>query len=196
MKAAYLIVLFVSLLAVLKFPDTDLILIFILDHRSIITHGIIVPYFLYKYLTKKVKSEFLDYAYIGFLIGIAIHLCADLFPKAYIGYAMIKLPFFISIGAPLSIAWMLGNMFFALLIAFKKLKDKNLGDNLKKLNFLAFMVIGIVYLIIDTNFVSKIILMVISFPIIWIYAKRGYKFIKKYWMLDTNLRWAKWCIKY
>ena len=74
---------------------------------------------------------------------------------------------------------MLGNMFFALLIAFKKLKDKNLGDNLKKLNFLAFMVIGIVYLIIDTNFVSKIILMVISFPIIWIYAKRGYKFIKK-----------------
>ena len=66
MKAAYLIVLFVSLLAGLKFPDTDLILIFILDHRSIITHGIIVPYFLYKYLTKKVKSEFLDYAYIGF----------------------------------------------------------------------------------------------------------------------------------
>ena len=179
MKAVYLIVLFVSLLAGLEFPDTDLILIFILDHRSIITHGIIVPYFLYKYLAKKVKSEFLDYAYIGFLIGIAIHLCADLFPKAYIGYAMIKLPFFISIGAPLSIAWMLGNMFFALLIAFKKLKDKNLGDNLKKLNFLAFMVIGIVYLIIDTNFVSKIILMVISFPIIWIYAKKGYKFIKK-----------------
>jgi len=179
MKAAYLIVLFVSLLAGLQFPDTDLLLIFILDHRSIITHGILVPYFLYKYLTKKIKNQFLDYAYIGFLIGIAIHLCADLFPKAYIGYAMIKLPFFISIGAPLSIAWMLGNMFFALKIAFKKLKEKDLKDKSKKLIFLSIIAIGIIYLIIDQNFVSKIILMVISFPIIWIYAKKGFQFIKK-----------------
>jgi len=197
MKTTYLIVLFVSLLAGLEFPDTDLILIFILDHRSIITHGILIPFFLYRYLTKegkqdfinkyfskiltsnKIKNEFLDYAYIGFLIGIAIHLCADLFPKAYIGYAMIKLPFFISIGAPLSIAWMFGNMFFALKIAFKKLKEKDLEDKSKKLIFLTIMAIGIIYLIIDTNFVSKIALMIISFPIIWVYARRGYKVIKK-----------------
>ena len=197
MKKLYLITLFVSLLAGLEFPDTDFILIFILDHRSIITHGILIPFFLYRYLTKegkqdfinkyfskiltsnKIKNEFLDYAYIGFLIGIAIHLCADLFPKAYIGYAMIKLPFFIPIGGPLSIVWMFGNMFFALKIAFKKLKEKNIEAESQKRIFFAIMGIGIIYLILDTNFVSKIALMVISFPIIWVYARRGYKVIKK-----------------
>ena len=197
MKKMYSIVLFVSLLAGLEFPDLDLILIFILDHRSIITHGILIPFFLYRYLTKegkqnlinkylskiltskKIKNEILDYAYIGFLIGIAIHLCADLFPKAYIGYALIKLPFFISIGAPLSILWMIGNIFFALKIAFKKLNEKDLEEKSKNLIFLAIMIIGIIYLIIDSNFVSKITLMVISFPIIWIYARKGYKVIKK-----------------
>ena len=197
MKKIYLITLFVSLLAGLEFPDTDFILIFILDHRSIITHGILIPFFLYRYLTKegkqdfinkylskiltsnKIKNEFLDYTYIGFLIGIAIHLCADLFPKAYIGYAMIKLPFFIPIGGPLSMVWMFGNMFFALKIAFKKLKEKNIEAESQKRIFFAIMGIGIIYLILDTNFVSKIALMVISFPIIWVYARRGYKVIKK-----------------
>jgi len=197
LKKIYLITLFVSLLAGLEFPDTDFILIFILDHRSIITHGILIPFFLYRYLTKegkqdfinkyfskiltsnKIKNEFLDYAYIGFLIGIAIHLCADLFPKAYIGYAMIKLPFFIPIGGPLSMVWMFGNMFFALKIAFKKLKEKNIETESQKRIFFAIMGIGIIYLILDTNFVSKIALMVISFPIIWVYARRGYKVIKK-----------------
>ena len=197
MKKIYLITLFVSLLAGLEFPDTDFILIFILDHRSIITHGILIPFFLYRYLTKegkqdfinkyfskiltsnKIKNEFLDYTYIGFLIGIAIHLCADLFPKAYIGYAMIKLPFFIPIGGPLSMVWMFGNMFFALKIAFKKLKEKNIETESQKRIFFAIMGIGIIYLILDTNFVSKIALMVISFPIIWVYARRGYKVIKK-----------------
>jgi len=197
LKKIYLITLFVSLLAGLEFPDTDFILIFILDHRSIITHGILIPFFLYRYLTKegkqdfinkyfskiltsnKIKNEFLDYTYIGFLIGIAIHLCADLFPKAYIGYAMIKLPFFIPIGGPLSMVWMFGNMFFALKIAFKKLKEKNIEAESQKRIFFAIMGIGIIYLILDTNFVSKIALMVISFPIIWVYARRGYKVIKK-----------------
>tara|TARA_B100001105_G_C22015061_1_gene283233 strand:- start:18 stop:476 length:459 start_codon:yes stop_codon:yes gene_type:complete len=140
--------------------------------------------FINKYFSKiltsnKIKNEFLDYAYIGFLIGIAIHLCADLFPKAYIGYAMIKLPFFIPIGGPLSIVWMFGNMFFALKIAFKKLKEKNIEAESQKRIFFAIMGIGIIYLILDTNFVSKIALMVISFPIIWVYARRGYKVIKK-----------------
>ena len=44
-----------------------------------------------------IKNDFLDYIYIGFLIGIAIHLCADLFPKAYWGNALIKLPFNINL---------------------------------------------------------------------------------------------------
>ena len=196
MEKKYLLVLFVSLLAGINFPDLDLALIF-LGHRSIITHGILVPFFIYRFLTKysdkpflskylsmfltnkKIKNDSLDYVYIGFLIGIAIHLCADIFPKAYIGFALIKLPFWISIGAPLSFIWMFGNMFFALKIAFKKINEKNIDIKSRNRLLIYILVIGVIYCIIDTNFVSKIALMVVSFPIIWVYAKRGYKVIKK-----------------
>ena len=189
--------MYVSLLAGLEFPDFDLHIFIFLGHRSIITHGIIVPYLLYKFLTKdggfkfankffgrfltdkKIVNETLDYAYIGFLIGIAIHLCADLFPKAWIGYALITFPPYIPMGVSFSILWMFGNLFFALRIAFKKLKEKETEKKTNNKIFLSILVIGIIYLIIDTMFVSKIILMLISFPIIWFYGSRGFKFIKK-----------------
>ena len=142
MNKAYLVILYVSLLAGLEFPDFDLHVLFFLGHRSILTHGIIVPFFLYKFLTtesyskisnkifgrffsnKNISKEVLDYVYIGFLIGIAIHLCADLFPKAWIGFALIVFPPWIPMGAPFSIMWMLLNMFLALKIAFRKSNKK------------------------------------------------------------------------
>ena len=197
MNKAYLVILYVSLLAGLEFPDFDLHLLFFLGHRSILTHGIIVPFFLYKFLTmesyskisnkifgrffsnKNISKEVLDYVYIGFLIGIAIHLCADLFPKAWIGFALIKFPPWIPMGAPFSIVWMLLNMFFALKIAFQKIKQKDIETKTKNRIFLSILVIGVIYSIIDTMFVSKIILMIVSFPMIWYYANRGFKFIKK-----------------
>ena len=137
MKRTYLVVLYVSLLAGLEFPDFDLYLLVFLGHRSILTHGIIVPFFLYKFLTKEGYSkisnkifgrffsnkdfskEILDYAYIVFLIGIAIHLCADLFPKAWMGFALIVFPPWIPMGAPFSIVWMLLNMFFQNLVLYQ-----------------------------------------------------------------------------
>ena len=197
MNKAYLVILYVSLLAGLEFPDFDLHVLFFLGHRSILTHGIIVPFFLYKFLTmesyskisnkifgrffsnKNISKEVLDYVYIGFLIGIAIHLCADLFPKAWIGYAQIVFPPWIRMGAAFSIAWMLLNMFFALKIAFQKIKQKDIETKTKNRIFLSILVIGVIYSIIDTMFVSKIILMIVSFPIIWYYAYKGFKFIKK-----------------
>ena len=197
MNKAYLVILYVSLLAGLEFPDFDLHLLFFLGHRSILTHGIIVPFFLYKFLTmesyskisnkifgrffsnKNISKEVLDYVYIGFLIGIAIHLCADLFPKAWIGFALIKFPPWVPMGAPFSIVWMLLNMFFALKIAFQKIKQKDIETKTKNRIFLSILVIGVIYSMIDTMFVSKIILMIVSFPIIWYYANKGFKFIKK-----------------
>jgi len=197
MNKAYLVILYISLLAGLEFPDFDLHLLFFLGHRSILTHGIIIPFFLYTFLineryfkisnkiferffsNKNVSKEILDYAYIGFLIGIAIHLCADLFPKAWIGFALIVFPPWIPMGAPFSIVWMLLNMFLALKIAFKKIKQKNLQTKLNNRIFLSVLVIGVIYSIIDTMFISKIILMIISFPIIWYYSNKGFKFIRK-----------------
>jgi len=197
MNKAYLVILYISLLAGLEFPDFDLHLLFFLGHRSILTHGIIIPFFLYTFLineryfkisnkiferffsNKNVSKEILDYAYIGFLIGIAIHLCADLFPKAWIGFALIVFPPWIPMGATFSIFWMLLNMFLALKIAFKKIKQKNLQTKLNNRIFLSVLVIGAIYSIIDTMFISKIILMIISFPIIWYYSNKGFKFIRK-----------------
>jgi hypothetical protein len=197
MNKAYLVILYISLLAGLEFPDFDLHLLFFLGHRSILTHGIIIPFFLYTFLNnerysnipnrifgkffsnKNVSKEILDYVYVGFLIGIAIHLCADLFPKAWIGFALIVFPPWIPMGAPFSIVWMLLNMFLALKIAFKKIKQKDLETKLKNRIFLSVLLIGVIYSIIDTMFISKIILMIISFPIIWYYSNKGFKFIRK-----------------
>ena len=180
MNKAYLVILYISLLAGLEFPDFDLHLLFFLGHRSILTHGIIVPYFLYRFLNnRKISNDVLDFVYIGFLLGIALHLCADLFPKAWIGFALIMFPPWIPMGAPFSIIWMLSNLIIALWIAFKKLRIKEDNKKVRAYIFYSVIIIGVIYMVIDSNFVSKIILLLISFPLIWIYGNRGLKFVKK-----------------
>jgi hypothetical protein len=74
---------------------------------------------------------------------------------------------------------MFANMFFAVKIAFKKITEKDIEIKIKNRIFFSIILIGIIYLILDTMFVSKIILMLISFPIIWVYSKKAYKVIKK-----------------
>ena len=180
MNKPNLIFLYISLLAGLQFPDFDLHIFAFLGHRSILTHGIIVPYFLYRFLNnRKISNDVLDFVYIGFLLGIAIHLCADLFPKAWIGFALIMFPPWIPMGAPFSIIWMLSNLIIALWIAFKKLRIKEDNKKVRAYIFYSVIIIGVIYMVIDSNFVSKIILLLISFPLIWIYGNRGLKFVKK-----------------
>ena len=180
MKKSKLIILYIFLLFGLQFPDFDLHIFAFLGHRSIITHGIIVPFFLYRYLNKrKIINDTLDFAYIGFLLGIALHLCADLFPKAWIGFALIMFPPWIPMGAPFSIIWLLSNLIIALWLAFKKLKIIEQNKKTRNLVFYSIIIIGVIYMIIDSNFVSKIILLLVTFPLIWIYGNKGYKFIKK-----------------
>ena len=180
MNKPNLIFLYISLLAGLQFPDFDLHIFAFLGHRSILTHGIIVPYFLYRFLNnRKISNDVLDFVYIGFLLGIALHLCADLFPKAWIGFAIIRFPPWIPMGAPFSIIWMLSNLIIALWIAFKKLRIKEDNKKVRAYIFYSVIIIGVIYMVIDSNFVSKIILLLISFPLIWIYGNRGLKFVKK-----------------
>ena len=180
MNKPNLIFLYISLLAGLQFPDFDLHIFAFLGHRSILTHGIIVPYFLYRFLNnRKISNDVLDFVYIGFLLGIALHLCADLFPKAWIGFALIMFPPWIPMGAPFSIIWMVSNLIIALWIAFKKLRIKEDNKKVRAYIFYSVIIIGVIYMVIDSNFVSKIILLLISFPLIWIYGNRGLKFVKK-----------------
>lgn len=70
----------------LGFPDTDLILLPILHHRSIVTHSIIIPA-----LVLLRRNQAVRFGAAGFILGESVHLAADVlsFPR---GFAMVWLP--------------------------------------------------------------------------------------------------------
>jgi hypothetical protein len=74
----------------LAFPDLDLRTGF-LGHRSIITHGVLLPLLLFwlAHVKKHITTRLLA---VGVSLASAIHLCFDLFPRAWIGYALIDVP--------------------------------------------------------------------------------------------------------
>ena len=75
----------------LFFPDTDQSFQLLLGHRSIITHSILLPYLLYLYFNKKNNlTPLKTILIVGIYLGIGLHLSADLHPKAFRGYALIK----------------------------------------------------------------------------------------------------------
>ena len=93
-----------------KFPDIDQ-RTDVLTHRSILTHGLIVPVVFYL-LSFKLKNSLIRSFVIVFLTGVAIHLCFDLFPKGWYMHALIHIP---SIGwtpALVSKIWMFVSVVF------------------------------------------------------------------------------------
>ena len=133
----FLAVLILSFLLGLAFPDVDQMFQSLLGHRSILTHSILLPYLLYIYLEK--KEPRVKTILIGLLLGIGLHLSADLHPKSWIGFALIKLPFNISIGE-LSPIWIGINAIAALYAAAYFL---NLLTN-RKLFWISYLVVALV----------------------------------------------------
>ena len=74
----------------LKLPDvdqrTDLLL-----HRSIITHGPLVPLVLFL-LLRNMRRTWVRVLPMSVCLGFVVHLAFDLFPKAWYGYALISVP--------------------------------------------------------------------------------------------------------
>ena len=74
----------------LKLPDvdqrTDLLL-----HRSIITHGPLVPLVLFL-LLRNVQRTWVRMLPMSVCLGFVVHLAFDLFPWAWSGYALISMP--------------------------------------------------------------------------------------------------------
>lgn len=87
----------VAVLSGTTLPDLDLMLGF--AHRSLLTHGLIpaLPFL----ATARWRP-----VGVGLLLGLGLHLSADTFPNAMRGLATVKVPWFGSIGAAWSYAWL------------------------------------------------------------------------------------------
>ena len=137
---AFIIVLSFGYFIGLFFPDTDQGMQSLLGHRSIITHSILLPYLLYSYFKKNNNLTPLKTIFIvGIYLGIGLHLSADLHPKAFRGFALIKLPFNISIG-DLSPIWIGINAGVALFFSSALL---NQLTN-KKLFWITYLIIALI----------------------------------------------------
>ena len=90
-----------------KYPDIDQKLEF-LQHRSILTHGLLTPAALYLFAAQTRSAPF-RWAVIGASLGVAAHLAFDLFPRAWSGYALVSIPLYGWIPAPMSWAWIMGS---------------------------------------------------------------------------------------
>ncbi len=74
-----------------------------LVHRSIVTHGPLVPLLLYVALGSRGIPAPARLFVTGTALAVAVHLCFDLFPKGWLGYALIHVP---TIGwAPPILSW-------------------------------------------------------------------------------------------
>ena len=85
------------------FPDVDLKIRF-LRHRSIVTHGFILPA-LMLLAVGAARNERMDWFIAGFSAGVAAHLAFDLFPESSRGYALISAPIFGGMSRRASKAW-------------------------------------------------------------------------------------------
>lgn len=71
-------------------PDLDLRWRF-LGHRSIVTHGFLVPLLFYALAYRRERPA-LRWLAMGVGLASAAHLCFDLFPRAWSGFALITVP--------------------------------------------------------------------------------------------------------
>ena len=108
-----------------KFPDidqrTDLI-----THRSIFTHGFIVPLIIY--LTcSRIKNSILRLFLIGLNIALVIHLSFDLYPRGWYMHALIHIPLIGWTWAWVSKVWIFISMVMCGVFAVKLIKNFTQG---------------------------------------------------------------------
>ena len=172
----YLIFILLTFFCI-NFPDIDQSLLFILHHRSMVTHSIIVPAILW-YFFKNNKN--FTYFIIPLYMALAIHLSADLFPKSWSGYALIYFPiikvsFFGDLG---SFLWVLANIILACFFSGKiLLKHK---DTLSpKTISLITMAIGALYILGDNQNLFSFLVLCITLEL-FLYKSFLIKILNKF----------------
>ena len=146
-----------------KFPDidqrTDL-----LTHRSIFTHGFIVPLIIYL-ICSRINNSILRLFLLGFNIALVIHLSFDLYPKGWYMHALIHIPVIGWTWAWISKVWIFISMIMCGYFAVKLIKNFTQGV-VAILSILLFFI----YLSADEHsffapFISMIIASLISIVI-------------------------------
>ena len=113
---AGIILLLLALLLGLNLPDLDHQVSFLV-HRSILTHGFLVPLglFLAVHKEKMTSARFFS---MGFSLAAVTHLCFDLFPRAWKGFALISIPFWGRSSALFSWLWISLSIIVCLYLTF------------------------------------------------------------------------------
>ena len=90
----------------LELPDEDQSIDFLL-HRSIVTHGPLIPLGLF-WVLKDVRYSWVRLFVMYVCLGFTVHMAFDLFPARWSGYALISIPVYGWIPAWSSVLWLAG----------------------------------------------------------------------------------------
>lgn len=117
------VVLFIGMLMGAAVPDFDLtlrgsLLSGFIQHRSLLTHGLIVPIYLY-FHTQRHCTDLWRAFTLGFVAVTAVHLSFDLFPRAWVGFALIYVPFWGRLGAWGSAVWLVAGVLASLIVGWR-----------------------------------------------------------------------------
>lgn len=93
----------------LKFPDIDQSIDLLL-HRSIVTHGPLIPLVLYV-VAQNVQHFPVRLFPMYVCLGFVVHMAFDLFPAGWSGYALISIPLYGWLPGWVSIVWLAGSVF-------------------------------------------------------------------------------------
>ncbi len=130
--------LLLCVIAGVTLPDIDQPLP--LDHRSALTHSIVPALLaLVRPWARPVAG--------GLALGLGLHLAADVFPNAMVGFATVKMPFAGSIGADASYAWLSANALACTALGGWLLRQELQSPLLRLLCLAVVVLIGLSYLI-------------------------------------------------
>ena len=107
----------------LSLPDVDLALYWLrhfglVEHRSALTHSALLPLFVFLAAHARAgrpgtlaadRALPLRLLALGLCLSVAVHLCFDLFPRGWQGYARVHVPLYGWLGPWLSKAWLFGS---------------------------------------------------------------------------------------
>ncbi|NJO82177.1 MAG: hypothetical protein HC828_04790 [Blastochloris sp.] len=119
---AVIIALAIGTLIGLQFPDSDRVFSLLLVHRSIVTHGFILPLGLM--LLVQDRARWLRMGAAGLILAVAVHLAFDLFPRQWYGYALITVPFFGRLDSTVSVLWIALSIAVCGVLALRLLRNR------------------------------------------------------------------------